>query len=255
MSTPFAVTRITHSCHLIEIGGLTILTDPWFSEKATYHPGEPIAIAVAELPKLDAILITHYHYDHCDLGALDAYPDKTVPMIVCAPVAAHARKHGFTDITVLAPWQAKPVGKVTITAAPAKHQVEEITFLLQGDEHTVYFAGDTMFIPELRELPTRFPTIDLALLPTNGLRIRPLLNKKIVMDAEDAARLVALLKPRLTIPHHYAFTSGPLGDKLITKGDRNPTHFVDAVRRISPTSKVLLTIPGQRVDIANIPLT
>ena len=175
-------------------------------------------------------------------------------MIVCAPVAAHARKHGFTDITVLAHWQATTVGSVTITAAPAKHQVEEITFLIQGDGHTVYFAGDTMFIPELRELASRFPTIDLALLPTNGLRIRPLLNKKIVMDAEDAARLVALLKPRLTIPHHYAFTSGPLGDKLITKGDRNPGHFIDAVRRITSTSKVLVTIPGQRVEIGNVPV-
>ena len=249
MSKPFAVTRITHSCHLIEIGGLTILTDPWFSEKATYHPGEPIAVAVRDLPKLDAILITHYHYDHCDLDALDEYSDKSVPLVVCAPVAPHARKHGFTNVTVLAPWESTTIDGVRVTAAPAKHQVEEVTFVIEGDGRTVYFAGDTMFIPELNDLPNRFPTIDLALLPTNGLRIRPLFNKKIVMDAEDAARLVALLKPVLTIPHHYAFTSGPVGDKLITKGDRNPAHFVDAARRLSPTSKILITIPGQRTEL------
>ena len=250
MSAPFALTRITHSCHLIEIGGHTVLTDPWFSEKATYHPGEPIAMAVRDLPKLDAILITHYHYDHCDLDALDEYQDKNVPLVVCAPVASHARQHGFTNVTVLAPWESTTIGGLTVTAVPAKHQVEEITFVIEGDRHTVYFAGDTMFIPELLELPDRFPTIDLALLPTNGLRIRPLLNKKIVMDAEDAAQLVAVLKPTLTIPHHYAFTSGSLGDKLITKGDRNPGHFVDAVKRVSPSSRILVTNPGQRIDLA-----
>jgi L-ascorbate metabolism protein UlaG (beta-lactamase superfamily) len=135
------------------------------------------------------------------------------------------------------------------TAAPAKHQVEEITFVVQGDGRTVYFAGDTMFIPELRQLPEKFPTIDLALVPTNGLRIRPLFNKKIVMDADDAAALVAVLKPDLTIPHHYAFTSGPLGDRLITKGDRDPQSFVRAVQRLSPESLVRVTIPGERVDL------
>ena len=51
--TQTAVTRIVHSCHLIEIGGRTFLTDPWFSERAGYHPGEPVAIPAAGLPALD----------------------------------------------------------------------------------------------------------------------------------------------------------------------------------------------------------
>ena len=43
MTEPLVITRVTHSCHLIQIGGLTVLTDPWFSQRALYHPGEPIA--------------------------------------------------------------------------------------------------------------------------------------------------------------------------------------------------------------------
>ena len=52
MTEPLTITRITHSCHLIQIGGLAVLTDPWFSERALYHPGEPIALTPAELPGL-----------------------------------------------------------------------------------------------------------------------------------------------------------------------------------------------------------
>src|SRR5215471_780219 len=114
MTEPLTITRITHSCHLIQIGGMTVLTDPWFSERAFYHPGEPIAMGVAELPAIDAVLISHHHYDHCDLAAFAAYRDKDVPMLVAAPVAARARAAGFTNIRALEPWQAQPVKDLTI---------------------------------------------------------------------------------------------------------------------------------------------
>jgi L-ascorbate metabolism protein UlaG (beta-lactamase superfamily) len=74
-----AVTRVTHSCHLIEIGGRTFLTDPWFSTRPGYYQGEPIAIGIADLPHLDGVLISHAHYDHCDLDAFAAFRDKGVP--------------------------------------------------------------------------------------------------------------------------------------------------------------------------------
>ena len=73
-----AVTRITHSSHLIEIGGRTFLTDPWFSTRPGYYQGEPIAVGIADLPRLDGVLITHEHYDHCDLEAFAAYRDRSV---------------------------------------------------------------------------------------------------------------------------------------------------------------------------------
>lgn len=247
--TTTAVTRICHSCHLIEIGGRTFLTDPWFSERPGYHPGEPIAITVDELPELDGVLISHHHYDHCDLQAFAAYRDRDVPMIVAGPVAPRARKAGFRNVTALAAWEHTEAGGVKITAAPARHGVYEVTFVLSDGQRTVYFAGDSMAIPELRELPGRFGTIDVALLPTNGLRIRPQFNKQVVMDATEAAELTAALNPQLAMPHHYAFTSGRLGDRLMTKSDRDPRRFADACARLAPATTVRVVQPGTRVAL------
>ncbi len=251
MAEPLTITRITHSCHLIQIGGLTVLTDPWFSERAFYHPGEPAAITVADLPVLDAVLISHHHCDHCDLAAFAAYRDKNVPLIVAGPVAARARAAGFTSIRVLDPWQATAVKDLTVTAAPAKHAVYEITFVISGGGRSVYFAGDTMLIPELRTLPDRFGRFDAALLPVNGLQIRPQLNKQVVMNAEQAAELTAVLRPHLTVPHHYAFTGGWLGDHLITKTDPDPRRFLDAARRIAPESPTRVLQPGEPLTMTS----
>jgi L-ascorbate metabolism protein UlaG (beta-lactamase superfamily) len=91
-------------------------------------------------------------------------------------------------------------GGVTITATPARHGVYEVTFVLRSGSEAVYFAGDTMLIPELGEIPQRLGHISLALLPINGLHIRPANNMQVVMDAQEAAELTAILKPELAIP-------------------------------------------------------
>ncbi len=251
MTEPLTITRITHSCHLIRIGELTVLTDPWFSERTFYHPGEPVAMSVADLPPLDAVLISHHHYDHCDLAAFAGYRDRNVPMIVAGPVAAKARAAGFTNVRVLDPWQATATKDLTITAAPAKHAVYEVTFVISGGGRSVYFAGDTMLIPELRTLPDRFPRFDAALVPINGLQIRPQLNKQVVMNAEQAAELTAALRPQITVPHHYAFTGGWLGDRLITKSDPHPRHFIDAAQRIAPGCATRVLQPGEPLTVTS----
>ncbi|WP_405952987.1 MBL fold metallo-hydrolase [Streptomyces prunicolor] len=244
-----AVTRITHSCHLIEIGGRTFLTDPWFSTRPGYYQGEPIAIGIPDLPRLDGVLISHEHYDHCDLDAFAAYRDRTVPLFVAGTVVEAARKHGFTNVTALAPWQEAEVGGVTITAAPAEHGVYEVTFVLRAGADAVYFAGDTMLIPELAEIPRRLGHISLALLPTNGLHIRPAGNKQVVMNADEAAELTALLKPDLAVPHHYAFTKGFLGDRLITHSDKDPLRYRNASHDLAPETSVRIVEPGIRVEL------
>jgi L-ascorbate metabolism protein UlaG (beta-lactamase superfamily) len=250
MPESLVVTRITHSCHLIEIGGLVVLTDPWFSEKILYHPGEPVALMPENLPHLDAVVITHLHYDHCDFNAFSRYPRKDVPILCANTVPKAARKAGFTDVRPLEPWQSDRVGDLTITAAPGKHGVYEVTFVISGGERSVYFAGDTLLIPELRTLTDRYGPLDVALLPVNGLTIRLAGNKQVTMNAEEAAELASVLQPKLAVPHHYAFTGGPVGDRLFLKMDKNPAHFVEALGRLVPDVPTRVISPGEPVTVA-----
>lgn len=258
------IVRVAHSCSLIRLGPWSFLTDPWWEDSPLYAAGEPRALSPGELPPLTAILVSHAHRDHCDLGRM-AEVARDVPVLGNRQVAKVARRHGFTDVRELAPWQASGFaqlvhatgdpgggaageasasGPVTVTATPAKHGVPELTFVIEAGGRRVFFGGDTLYIPELDWLPRRFGGFDLALLPVNGLRIRPLANRQVVMSAREAAELTAVLRPAVVVPQHYAFDSGPIGNALLTKKERDPSVFVREVARLAPTTRVEVLEPG-----------
>jgi L-ascorbate metabolism protein UlaG (beta-lactamase superfamily) len=240
------LTRVVHASVLLDFDGAAILTDPWLSERPGFLHGEPRAVAsAADLPRLSGIVISHGHYDHCDLDALAGYPDKDVPVATIPSVAPRVRAAGFRNVVALGEWDSTELGPVRVTAAPAKHAVPEATFVLQADGRTVFFGGDTMRIPELDEVAHRFPDLDLALLPINGLRIRPMLGRQVVMDAEQAADLTKVLRPRLAVPIHYAFTAGPVRDRLLLKLDRDrPDLYAQAAADLASDTDVHILAPG-----------
>jgi L-ascorbate metabolism protein UlaG (beta-lactamase superfamily) len=245
------ITRVVHSSVLVDFDGATILTDPWMSERPGYYQGEPRAYeTLADLPPLAGIVISHGHYDHCDMGALAGYPDKSVPVATTSGVGDRLRAAGFTDVVELGDWEAANLGPVRVTAAPARHSVPEATFVLQSDGRSVFFGGDTMRIPELDDVARRFPDLDLALLPINGLRIRPMFNHQVVMDAAEAADLTRVLRPRLAVPIHYAYTSGPVRDRLLLKHERNrPDIYQDATADAAPGTAVHILAPGEPLPL------
>jgi L-ascorbate metabolism protein UlaG (beta-lactamase superfamily) len=239
------LTRVVHAAVLLDFDGHQVLTDPWFSQKPGYYHGEPLAFTPTRLPRLAAVVASHRHYDHYDLAAFAAYPDKAVPMVVTRGMGGRARDAGFTDVREIEVWQQVQLGPLRITAAPAKHGVPEVTFVLQGADRTVFFGADTVRIPELDEVARRFPVIDLALLPVNGLKIRPAFNRQVVMTAEEAGELCAVLRPRVAVPIHYAFTAGALRDRLLLKYDGTPERFQRAVARHSPDTRTHILAPGE----------
>jgi L-ascorbate metabolism protein UlaG (beta-lactamase superfamily) len=239
------VVRLTHSCVLLDFGGQQILTDPWFSEKPGYYRGEPLALTPDSLPPLAGVVASHAHYDHYDLAAFAAYPDKQVPFVVMRGMGDAARRAGFTDVTELQPWEQTTAGQVRVTACPARHGVPEIAFVLEAADAVVFFGGDTLRIPELDEVARRWPDLDLALLPVNGLRIRPAFNKQVVMSAEQAGELCGVLRPKIAVPTHYAFTAGPVRDRLFLKYDGTPQQFQQAAARHAPETQVRILAPGE----------
>lgn len=245
-AAPLSVTRIAHASVLLDFDGLRVLTDPWFTETVHYHQGEPLGMRLADLPPLDLIVATHAHYDHFDIKSLAGYPNKNVPFLVGPNMVEAARAVGFTDVRELKPWETWSRGPLKVTGAPARHGVPEITFVIEAKGRTVYFGGDTLFIPELRELPSRFKTFDLALLSVNGLRV---MGVPVVMSAEEAAELVGVIKPRVAVPIHYAFTGSAFTDTFILARNGTPDRFIAAAKLHAPLTEVRVLAPGQRLVI------
>jgi L-ascorbate metabolism protein UlaG (beta-lactamase superfamily) len=171
------VSWVGHATVLVGIDGHWFLTDPCFAERlAGVLPRhvEP-AMAPSELPPLDAILISHAHFDHLDLGSLRALADAPllIPPGVRAFLPADLPQH---DVIALAPWQAWSRGGVTITAVPASHgdgrywidrwhTHSHTGWVIQVGDRTVYFAGDTGHVAaQSRELGRRFH-IDVGIIP------------------------------------------------------------------------------------------
>ena len=239
------VTRVTHSCVLLDFAGQRLLTDPWFSERRGYYRGEALAFPPGSLPELAGVLVSHGHYDHFDMAAFAAYPDRAVPFVVKRGLAARVRRAGFPNVTEVDPWEQASLGGLRVTAAPAKHSVPEVSFIVEAAGQRVFFGGDTLRIAGLDEVARRYPRIDVALLPVNGLAIRPAFNRQVVMTAEQAADLAGVLRPHFAVPIHYRFTAGPVRDRLLLKYDGTPERFAAALTSAAPGTQARILEPGE----------
>ncbi len=160
--------------------------------------------------KADIILITHPHYDHCSIEDLQRIV-KDGTIIVC-PAECQSkltRLKEKIDMRLIEPGQEQEINRIKVKAVPAYNINKEFHakneywngYILEIDGKRIYHAGDTDFIPEMNDFGDL--NMDIALLPVGGTY---------TMNAEEAAKAVFMIKPKLAIPMHYGDTSGTRED-------------------------------------------
>ena len=202
-----AVTRIAHSAVILEMGGTRVVVDPWFHSGFVVRQREPLGLTPDALPRFAAVLLTHRHGDSFDERALRELA-LTVPRAIArADLHEQLVALGFREVTDLGWWERTNVDGIAVTAVPARHNVPENGYVLERGDTEVYVAGDTRAYPELVDVATRFPHLDVALLPVGGERF---LGLSRTFGPIEAARAAAVLQPRRVIPIGYGKRSGPL---------------------------------------------
>lgn len=195
-----------HACFALRIGGKLVLTDPYLSPVAgPFGLGPkrflPAALSAAELPRLDAIVISHNHYDHIDTKALQAYRWRAETPVVCPlGVGALLRRQGYAHVTELDWWQDWSLNGLTVTALPAVHfsgrgpfdrdKTLWASMALAGGGRKVWFGGDTGYGAVFREIGQRAGPFDLALVGIGAYEPR------IIMEASHATPEEAVMIAR-----------------------------------------------------------
>jgi L-ascorbate metabolism protein UlaG (beta-lactamase superfamily) len=250
------VTRLTHACVLIQWGDEAILTDPWFSQKPLYHHGESLPFGVGDLPDLTAVLSSMDHYDHCDIASFAAYRDKSVPFLAIkgSKQGEAARAAGFSDVRDVGGWTSVTIGSATFHAIPANGFAPgsfryEQAYVIEAAGRRILFCAHHLKGGPLARVKERFAGFDLALLGVNGLRIKPLLGRKMSMDPEDAATICAELSVKVAVPVHYAFNGGWFSSTFLLSHKGTPQQFTESVRRVAPGTTPITLCPGQELRL------
>ncbi len=215
-------TFVNHSTVLLRIGDLNILTDPIWSERASpfsfagpARVREP-GLALAGLPPIDVVLVSHDHYDHLDLDTLRALAahGRGGPPLVLAGLGTGAlfARHGLENHRELDWWQSVEIDGVTFTFVEVRHrsgrgladQMKTLWggFVVSAPAGRVYFAGDTGYGPHFGEARQRFGAFDLALIPIAAYRPRDFM-LPVHLDPAGAVQAHRDLGARQSIAIHH----------------------------------------------------
>ncbi len=252
-ATPRASIRyVGHATVLVDLDGVRLLTDPLLRNRVA-HLRRATKVDPAALRGVDAVLISHLHYDHLDLPSLQRLGRE---MPVVAPRGSGAlirRKAGVKNVIELGAGEQIEIGAVTVRATKAKHdtgrlplgtKAEPLGYVIEGAGRSVYFAGDTDLFDEMSDLSP----IDIALLPIWGWG--PTMGPG-HMDPTRAAQAAALLAARTAIPIHWGTyypihlgMQGPPGF-LSTP----PALFEAALHEHAGETTACVLSPGEQTEI------
>ncbi|MCZ2858632.1 MBL fold metallo-hydrolase [Blastococcus sp. VKM Ac-2987] len=256
-----AVTWFGHASALLEVDGQRVLVDPVWGHRVSPSPvfgptrlhAPPMAIE--DLPPVDAVLISHDHYDHLDLPTVRALlATQTAPFVVPLGIGEHLRKwHVPDDRIVELDWDATHVvGGLALTCTEARHFSGRYfhrdttlwaSWAITGPRHRVFFGGDTGYTPAFAGIGARFGPFDLTLLPIGAYNDAW---HAIHMDPEEAMRAHGDLGGQVLLPIHWATFNLAFH------------RWAEPVQRLLAAAEgrgatIVVPQPGARIDVLDPP--
>ncbi len=192
-----SLTWIGHATYLVRLGGSTVLTDPVLGPRIAVIPRlvEP-GVALADMPPIDVVTVSHNHRDHMDAPSLRAIGPRAL-FVVPRGLADWFRSEGLPRVVELDWWESTDVDGLRVTFVPSQHWSrrglldEDETlwggFVLERGGVRVYHSGDTAYFSGFRTIAERVGRIDAAMLPIGAYEPRWFMRAQ-HMNPDDAVQ-------------------------------------------------------------------
>jgi L-ascorbate metabolism protein UlaG (beta-lactamase superfamily) len=233
------VTWVNHATLLVQLDGVNVLTDPVWSDRVSPFsfagprrhrvPG----VRFEDLPPIDAVVVSHNHYDHMDVATLQRLSERFgMPVIVGLGNAAYLARRSVTTARDVDWWDAVRLGdSVRVIAVPARHWSARSRsdmrhtlwagYVIEGPSGRVYFSGDTGYGVHFARARGRLGPMDVALMSIGAFQPEWFMGE-VHMSPAEAVKASIDLQARVAIPMHFG--TWQLGDD----GDAEPLEHLDA---------------------------
>jgi L-ascorbate metabolism protein UlaG (beta-lactamase superfamily) len=220
--TSDSITKATwfgHSAILLEMDGKKLFLDPMLGSVPAPHPwlaghrfNDTLPLALEDIPFMDAVLISHDHYDHLDYTSISQMKNNVGHFFVPLGVGSHLEAWGIpiSQITELDWWQSINFQGLQLTATPSRHfsgrgitdrfKTQWASWVIKGRSESIYFSGDSGYDDHFKEIGEKFGPFDLAIMECGQYDPQwPLIH----MMPEETVKGALDLKAMITLPIHW----------------------------------------------------